>query len=95
MVQETFWKCFHPLKSPPKNFISPKEPFIEYARENIVIRMDYFSSSALDFWFGRVYIRNMMKFLKWVGEWLFIIFVLLPLILISLSVWRKEMEDND
>jgi hypothetical protein len=41
-----------------------------------------------------VYNAGMMKFLKWIGEWLFIIFVLLPLILISLSVWRKEMEDD-
>ena len=36
----------------------------------------------------------MMKFLKWVGEWLFVIFVLLPMILISMALWKREMHDE-
>ena len=42
-----------------------------------------------------VYNAAMMKFVKWVGEWLFVIFVLLPLILISMALWKKEMYEYD
>ena len=42
-----------------------------------------------------VYIGDVIKFLKWVGEWMFAIFILIPLVLVYLYLWKNEMEDND
>jgi hypothetical protein len=43
-------------------------------------------------------VRRMKKLvtaIKWIGEWLFVIFVLVPLLLLSLALWKKDMyEDN-
>jgi hypothetical protein len=53
------------------------------------------SKNPLDGRRKAVYVRGMMKFVKWVGEWLFVIFVLLPLLLVSLCLWKKELKDHD
>lgn len=39
-------------------------------------------------------IRKMKKLLCWIGEWLFIIFVLAPLMIISLWLWKKDMHES-
>ena len=33
--------------------------------------------------------------IKWIGEFLFIIFILFPLGYITISLWKREYHDND
>jgi len=42
-----------------------------------------------------VLMKNTIKFLKWVGEWLFVIFIFIPFFLFNLSRWKKETFNYD
>jgi len=39
--------------------------------------------------------RKIREAIRWIGEWLFIIFVLLPVLLVLLIRWKKEMYDDE